>query len=224
MRGFVLAGGQSRRMGQDKALLPWQGRALIEHSLAKFEAMGISAQILGSRPDLAAFAPIIPDRFPGHGPLGGIESALAGTDAELNLFLAVDVPCVPVDFLKWLVERAEMTRAGATIPSAGGRLHPLCAVYHRGLHPYLRTALEAGDAKVQHVIPQAAASAGLRVDDFDIESIAATGAWLETAGKVPLHRWLENWNTPQQFAHGTAGLSGRSLAGSSSAAASSPRG
>jgi molybdopterin-guanine dinucleotide biosynthesis protein A len=196
MNAFVLAGGQSTRMGRDKALLEFGGRPLIEHALDKLRALGFAPRIVGSRPGLAAFAEVIPDNYPHTGPLGGIEAALQSSNSEQNLFLPVDLPLLPMAFLHWMTGRAERTNALATIPRLQGRPQPLCAVYGRILLPHAQAALAADDAKVMHAVHRAADATGLPVDSFDVETIAAAQSWEQP---IPLHRWFENINTPADF-------------------------
>jgi len=196
VNAFILAGGQSTRMGRDKALLALGGRQLIEHALDKLRVLGFSPLIAGSRPDLAHFAPAISDNFPNAGPLGGIEAVLAATNTEQNLFLPVDLPWLPVELLRWIIDRAEITNAVATVPRLQGRPQPLCAIYSTALLPHLRAALAAGDAKVMHAVERAANATSLRIDSFDVESIAAAQSWGQP---IPLHRWFENINTPADF-------------------------
>ncbi len=197
MNAFVLAGGQSTRMGRDKALLELDGRPLIEHATAKLRALGFSPRIIGSRPDLARFAPVIADNYARMGPLGGIEAALAASDAEQNLFLAVDLPWLPVDFLRWMVKRAGCTGAVATLPRVQSRPQPLSAVYSRAMLPHLKFALAEGDAKVVRAVERAAAATELRVDAFDVESVTATQSWFQP---IPPHLWFQNLNTPADVA------------------------
>jgi molybdopterin-guanine dinucleotide biosynthesis protein A len=196
VNAFLLAGGRSTRMGRDKALLELEGRPLIGHAAEKLRALGFPPRIAASRPDLSSFADVIPDRYLDSGPLGGIEAALTVSDAEQNLFLPVDLPLLPVRFLQWMVERVAVTHAVATIPRVHGRPQPLCAVYGRGLLPYVRVSLDAADRKVMRVVEHAAEAAGERIDSFDVESVASALSW-ET--DVPLHRWFENLNTPRDF-------------------------
>lgn len=196
MNAFVLAGGQSTRMGRDKAMLALGGRPLIEHALDKLRALGFSPRIAGSRSDLAAFAAVIPDRHPQAGPLGGIEAALAASDTEQNFFLPVDLPWLPLEFLRWMIDRANGTEALATIPRLQGRPQPLCAAYSKALLPYAQAALVADDAKVMRAVEQAANATGLRIDSFDVETVAAAQSWKQP---LPLHRWFENINTPADF-------------------------
>jgi molybdenum cofactor guanylyltransferase len=196
VNAFVLAGGRSTRMGRDKALLELNNRPLIEHAIGKLRALGLSPQIVGSRPDLASYATILPDNYPDTGPLGGIEAALAATNTELNLFLPVDLPYLPVEFLRWLIERAATTQALATIPRLQGRPQPLCAVYSKALLPHVRSALAAGNAKVMHAIEHAESACGQRIDSFNTETIAAAQSWEQS---IPLRLWFENINTPADF-------------------------
>lgn len=183
-------------MGRDKALLELEGQPLIEIALEKLRALGLTPRIVGSRPDLAAFAPVIPDIHPESGPLGGIEAALVASDAEQNLFLPVDLPWLPVSFLRWMMERGAKTNALATIPRLRARPQPLCAIYRKDFLPYARVALTAGDAKVMRAVERASGATGLRFDSFDVEPIAAAQSWEQTR---PLHKWFENINTAAEF-------------------------
>jgi molybdenum cofactor guanylyltransferase len=193
VNAFVLAGGQSTRMGRDKALLELKGRPLIELALEKLRLLGFSPRIVGLRSDLAAFAPVIPDVHPHAGPLGGIEAALSVTDAEQNLFLPVDLPLLPAEFLRWMIGRAAATNALATIPRLQGRPQPLCAAYSRSLLPHTQAALAQGKAKVMHAVERAANVTGQNIDSFDVEAVATALSWEQP---IPLHCWFENVNTP----------------------------
>lgn len=188
-------------MGRDKALLELDGRPLIEHALSKLRALGFSPRIAGSRPDLSSFAPFVPDNYPQQGPLGGIEAALAATancssDSEQNLFLPVDLPWLPVEFLRWMIERSGHTNALATVPRAQGLPQPLCAIYSRAIQPHAQAALAKDDAKVMRAVERAATATRLRIDSFDAESIAASQLWEQ---RLPVHWWFQNLNFPQDF-------------------------
>ena len=201
MNAFILAGGKSTRMGRDKALLEWQGRPLIEHAVTRLRALGMNARILGNRPDLACFAPVVSDNFPGQGPLAGIEAALSVTETGLNLFVPIDLPMLPAEFLRWMSVRAETTQAAATIPCIEGQPQPLCAVYHRGLCEGIRASLQSGGGKVMRAVEQAAQAAGMRIDRFDVEAVAATDVFTPVQHQIRLpHLWFENVNAPADLA------------------------
>jgi molybdopterin-guanine dinucleotide biosynthesis protein A len=88
--GVVLAGGQSRRMGRDKALLNWQGAPLIEHQIALLRAAGMEAvYVSGERPDYQGIA----DAVPRSGPVGGVASIARALTVDANLLIIpVDMP------------------------------------------------------------------------------------------------------------------------------------
>jgi molybdopterin-guanine dinucleotide biosynthesis protein A len=201
MEAFILAGGRSTRMGRDKVLVEFKGITLIEHALAKLRSLGFAPRIAGSRPDLARSAPILADNYPGLGPLSGIEAALAASREELNLFLAVDQPLVPPEFLRWMIGRATQTGAFATWPRLQGRPQPLCAIYSRALLAHARAALATADSGVTRTVEFAAAASKSRIDAFDVETISASllpsAEWPHA---VPVHRWFQNFNTPEELA------------------------
>lgn len=195
MNGFVLAGGRSTRMGRDKALLQYAGRPLIEHAVQVLIKAGLAPHIIGSRPDLASYAPVIEDRHAGCGPLGGIEAALTTSSSEWNVFLPVDLPHLPAAFLEYLKQRVAITEAAATIPLFAGRPQPLCAVYHRSLLAGISRSIERQDFKVISGIKEAISAS--EIDMFSVEAVAtANGDWLSSS----LYRWFHNLNSPQDLA------------------------
>jgi molybdenum cofactor guanylyltransferase len=208
VEGFVLAGGRSIRMGTDKALIQLSGRRLIEIALDKLRtpllSLSRAPRVAGSRPDLAAYAPVIGDIHPGCGPLSGIEAALAASACPFNLFLPVDLPLLPAKFLEWMLHRASITGAWVTFPRVNGRPQPLCAIYHRGLSAHISRSMGAGDYKVVTAVTAAAlqdcSPPGQCLDTFDIESIAAAYPELHSFSPVPLHRWFQNLNWPEDLA------------------------
>ena len=202
--GFVLAGGRSTRMGQDKALLPLGGRALLEIALDKLRILPLAAapRIVAVRSDLSSHAAVIADLQPGCGPLSGIEAALAASARPLNVFLPVDMPLLPVHFLLWMLQRAETTGAVMTVPRMNGRPQPLCAVYHRDLLGHITASLRAGDYKVMPVMTAAAGlhSSSRPIDIFDVELVSSANSELLALSPLPPHRWFHNCNTPEDMA------------------------
>jgi molybdenum cofactor guanylyltransferase len=204
VEGFVLAGGRSSRMGQDKALLQAGGRSLIEVALDKLRCIGEDApRIAGARTDLSSYAPVVPDLHPGCGPLSGIEAALTASSQPLNLFLPVDMPLLPARFLSWMLLRAEITGALVTVPRFNGQPQPLCAVYHRELLHPITASLLAGNYKVMAVVSAATSrfqSQSQPVDVFDVERLASREHELLGFSPLPLYRWFHNCNLPEDMA------------------------
>ena len=147
-RGFVIAGGKSSRMGANKAFLDFHRQTLLDRALAALtEACG-NATIVGDPEAFANFGPVVADVFAGCGPLGGIHSALLHSSADLNLMLAVDMPFVSPELLRFILREAEITDAIVTVPRTGRGLQPLCAVYRRDFVSTAEQALKAGNYKI----------------------------------------------------------------------------
>jgi molybdenum cofactor guanylyltransferase len=144
--GFVLVGGRSRRMGRDKALLPYRGATLARYVAGQVERAAGSVALVG---DPALYGglgyPVIRDLAPGAGPLGGICSALRSSAARWNLVLACDMPRVTAAFLSVLLDEAERSAADCLLPAGpSGRPEPLCGVYHQRCLPPLAEAFAHG--------------------------------------------------------------------------------
>ena len=146
---FVLAGGKSTRMGTDKAFLRWQTGTLLDHVLELARELTPEVRIVADRKRFARYgATVIEDIYPGCGPLGGIHAALSTTVSPWNLMLAVDLPLLNGRLLSYLVNRARESDATVTVPSVGGGLQPLCAVYRREFAEVAKRSLAAGQNKI----------------------------------------------------------------------------
>lgn len=177
--GFVLAGGQSSRMGTDKALLNYRGEALVAAALRKLRQVTAEAAIAGGDPALARFGRLIPDLAPGMGPLGGIVAGLRQSGHEWNLFVPVDLPDFPASAMRALCAAAAAGGAATTVARCDGQVHPLCAVIARRALPVLEAQLEAGNLRVRAAFEAAGPVAYWQCPDPD---------------------WLRNANTPADFA------------------------
>jgi molybdopterin-guanine dinucleotide biosynthesis protein A len=145
----ILAGGQSRRMGFNKALLDVGGRPLICVLIDRIRP--VTDQILISSNDRSSYRflnfPVVPDHFKGHGPLGGFHAAMLRHICSLYVVLACDLPNLNPALLRNLISFAE--GFDAAIPrTRDGLPHPLCAVYRRTCFPSVEKALRRGANKV----------------------------------------------------------------------------
>jgi molybdenum cofactor guanylyltransferase len=130
--GFVLVGGQSRRMGRDKALLEFDGRVLFLRVANILKPYTREVTLLGSAARYTGFGlPVLEDQHPGKGPLGALYTGLRNSSCEWNLFFACDLPFLNHRLIEMLLERTSDTIAQAIVPEAGDRWQPLCAAYHR---------------------------------------------------------------------------------------------
>ena len=148
--GFVLAGGQSRRMGLDKARLRFGSERLVERQIRLLHAICHSVSIIGP-PDRFADAgvQVYEDEIPGKGPLGGIYTGLQRARTEFSLFLSCDLPFTEARFLRYLCEQALASRALATVPPPWGKgRYPLCAILRRRVLLRIRSYLASGQNQV----------------------------------------------------------------------------
>jgi molybdopterin-guanine dinucleotide biosynthesis protein A len=147
--GFILAGGESSRMGTDKALLELGGLPMIVRAARLVESVVGSAVIIGSpetyqRLGLSALR----DDWPGAGPLGGIATALRVSESPWTLIVACDLPYLTRDWLKHLLNRASNSARDAVLPLSSGGAEPLCAMYNKSCAAPIWLALDQGVRKV----------------------------------------------------------------------------
>ena len=147
--GFVLAGGQSSRMGQNKARLPVDSRYLVE-KIAETVLQVTDTVVLVGQPDLFTDLAIkcLPDMRSGFGPMAGLEAALMSAQSEpgdvLNVVVGCDMPGVRACWLEGLLKTAQDTGAlCVAAKDAAGKTHPLCAVYQTACLPFIQQALDA---------------------------------------------------------------------------------
>ena len=147
--GLVLAGGESRRMGRDKALLIRDGRSQLAHIAALLE--GITERVyVSSRqeqqddPERSRFENIV-DRYADIGPVAGILSAM---DAHPNidwLVVACDLPNIDATTLSFLLEKSNPKQSFTAFKSNyDGLPEPLCALYRSGSDAIIRRFVEDG--------------------------------------------------------------------------------
>jgi molybdopterin-guanine dinucleotide biosynthesis protein A len=152
--GYVLAGGASSRLGRDKALIELGGKSLLLHAADLLRSVVPRVTVVASRPEYAALGlSIIPDDWPGSGPLGGIvtalrHSALDPTLRDWNLILGCDLPFITREWLEFLVRRSQHSSANAIVPVSSTGLEPLCALYRTSCASELAASLDRGVRKI----------------------------------------------------------------------------
>jgi molybdenum cofactor guanylyltransferase len=178
----LLAGGKSSRMGQDKAGLMIDGRALWQRQLAKLEAVGAPEVLISGRtngPYTASAYRIVEDKDPGLGPLGGIVSAFDAARHSTVLVLAIDLPRMSPMFLSSMLSRVPI------VPRRGERFEPLAAVYSPPCLNVFRRRLAERQLSMQDAIRELVERGDLAVCDV-------------TAEEAPL---FDNLNTPEDLAY-----------------------
>lgn len=149
IEGFVLAGGESTRMGREKALLELGGMPMIVRTARLVERVAGRVTIVGT-PE--KYEPLrlraIRDEWTGAGPLGGIAAALRASGSAWNLIVACDLPYLTKEWFEFLIERAEKSKMEAVLPMNDKGAEPLCAMYGKSCEAAIWLALDRGVRKV----------------------------------------------------------------------------
>ncbi len=144
----LFAGGESRRLGRDKATLPWGKTTLWERQLQTLREISPVEILVSARTDpnwRPADIRFVKDCEPLHGPLSGLLSALLEMKGSHLLALAVDMPFVTAEYLQGLIEKCAPSRGAC--PYLVGRAEPLAAIYPKEALPVVE-ATHKSDADV----------------------------------------------------------------------------
>jgi molybdopterin-guanine dinucleotide biosynthesis protein A len=144
--GVLLAGGKSRRMGYDKALIEVGGETLFSRSLDLLRRHFQAVIISGDRPDLATpDLPVIPDIYPGSA-LGGLYTALRSSQTDWVFVAPCDMPYPDSRILQLLVSR----RNGfdAVVPRTPAGNEPVFALYHQRCLTHMEEMLQQGQYRI----------------------------------------------------------------------------
>ncbi len=183
--GFVLAGGASKRMGQDKALLPYRGATLVEHVAKTVREAAGSVALIGDPARLGQLGlAVFPDELPSCGPASGIYTALRLSDTDWNLLVACDMPAVSAEILLGLLHRAETSERNC-VAAVGpyGEPEPLCAVYHRRCLSVLTQAIRDKRLKMRDLIKEMGA-VWMPVDVSALANVNTPAEWAEFEAKL----------------------------------------
>jgi len=153
----IQAGGQSSRMGEDKALKPFLGRPLITRVVDRLQPIADELIVTTNRPADYAFLhlPLFLDLKPGRGALGGLYTAIASAQLPLVAVAACDLPFASARLLETAARLLAEGGVDVVIPRSAAGLEPMHAVYRRETClPAITSAIEAGQWKVIAWFPQ----------------------------------------------------------------------
>ena len=205
IEGFILSGGQSRRMGTDKSQLMLDGESFVDRIAEALSAATSSVTIVGGNGDsrvsadkLSSRKPeletrnskletlkIVPDVYPEWGALGGVHAALSACSAEWALIVACDFPLVTTELFSWLASLVADFNAVAPIQS-DGIPQPLCALYRA--RPCL--------ARAEQLI-----KSGERKPVALLQSVHTRWvSFAELGNLAEADRFFDNINTPEDYA------------------------
>jgi molybdenum cofactor guanylyltransferase len=150
----ILAGGNSRRMGREKAFLLVKGKPLIEHIFSQLYKYFNQVLISADNKDLYSFlgVPVIPDKKPGSGPLMGIASALEASKNDINFVTACDIPDINIPFVTMMITMSK-DYDGVVPVNSKSQYEPMFAVYKKSMLKGIKKVLSGRKKKISDVFP-----------------------------------------------------------------------
>lgn len=149
MQAVVLAGGQSRRMGTNKAFLPVNGKPMIENVIEVCEAITNNVVVISN--ELSSYKylkhPILSDRYPQMGPLAGLETAMHyAQNSDWFLIAPCDSPFLSSKVYEDLMNKRE--KCDIVLPTFQSKIHPLHGIYHKTCLGTIKSLLEEGSLRM----------------------------------------------------------------------------
>jgi molybdenum cofactor guanylyltransferase len=184
----IQAGGNSRRMGQDKALMPFLGEPLIQRVVRRLAPIADEMLVTTKRPDVYQFLglPLLSDIIPDRGALGGLHTALISASHPVVAVVACDMPFANAPMLEYACNLLVKDEVDVVIPRSEQGFEPLHAIYRKETClPAIEAAIGAEQWKLISWFPQ------VRVNSISPETAAAFD---------PLGLAFLNLNTPEELA------------------------
>jgi len=164
LSAVLLTGGESRRMGKDKATALFQGKPLWQIQLNLLQKLQPAETLVSARTDPAwrpADVKFVADEPPSRGPLSGVAASLGRIRTKHLLALAIDMPFISENYLRFLCDQIEPGRG--VLPIIGDRAEPLAAIYPAEANVDLTIALSGFDFSLQTLARQLIKMAKLKV-------------------------------------------------------------
>ncbi len=194
---FILAGGHSSRLGQDKGLASINGVPLIFFPLQTVKALTELVHIIGPPRRYRRLGyPVIADCGTSVGPLSGLFTALKNSSTSLSIILACDMPRVPPALLQILRLRIQDADA-AMVRRLDGTVEPLCAIYSKKCLPQIESSLSSTNFSLRKLMDR------LQVyflDEAEFETLNITGPIFENINTpTQLHRWRKRMRQSKEL-------------------------
>lgn len=188
IHGLILSGGQSSRMGTDKALLPIKGKPLLQHLALQLLSLVETVTISVGDPqreqvyraqlgDLAQRVSFVTDQYPGCGPLSGLHAGLSAIEEGYVFVVACDMPELSPPLFRQLLSRIDSGAAVIHTPR-----QPFHALYHTRAASCVQAAIESQDYRLMGLLERLCA--------IEVEP-------LEADGSSP----FSNLNTPEDYSN-----------------------
>jgi len=148
---IILAGGKSSRMGEDKGLMLFEGKSMIEHIINLAKPLVNHILIISNNSAYHQFGyPVFEDFVKDKGPLVGIFTGLQNTTTVKNLILSCDVPFVNNELIELLLSHSE--NYDVVIPEKDKRTHQLIGVYNKSCIATIKEEIANDQLKIKLAI------------------------------------------------------------------------
>jgi molybdenum cofactor guanylyltransferase len=148
---IILAGGKSSRMKEDKGLVYFNGKMLVEHVIESVKKITNKIIIITANAAYKQLGyPCIEDEMKDKGPLGGILTGLVNSSTQKNILLGCDLPFLSENILSGLINNSG--DEDVLLTEHLGKAEPLCSVYDRSCITHLRLKLEQNQLKITNAL------------------------------------------------------------------------
>lgn len=150
---YVLAGGKSSRMGQDKGLMPLHGKPMVAYVLDSLKEMAQNITVVSNQKEYELLGyEVISDEVKDIGPMGGLLTALNHTSTKKNMVVACDTPLVTADL--WQVLWQYGSEHQVVVFSVNGKIQPLFGIYDKSILPIVQELIIHQSYKMQNIVAQ----------------------------------------------------------------------
>ena len=158
---IILAGGKSSRMGQDKALLEYEGKYFIEKIAAELSCFDEKIIARGNNSSLTGITDsswrVIPDIYPEHGPMGGMHAALKECESDAMFVVTCDMPLITGELVKQICDTMKesvqnQVNDAVIVVTSEGKYHPLCGIYKKELYKIMEEYLKEDNNRMMAVL------------------------------------------------------------------------
>ena len=151
--GIILSGGQSRRIGENKSLLLYEGKPIIAHVVEAIRPFVKDVMVITNEPEFYSFLENVTfkeDIIKGKGPMGGIYTGLHYAETDLSFVVACDMPFIKGELIPFLEKR--IGDAWGCIPFDGEYFETLAALYNKELEGFFYSFLKGEIKKLQYLL------------------------------------------------------------------------
>lgn len=167
----ILAGGKSSRMGEDKGLLFYNGKPMVQYAIDACRELTSKIFISTANTEYTRFGyELLADNFPGCGPVGGIEAGLSAAKTPGILVCPCDMPGISPGILQHIMQKSEGEKA-VVAASAQGKIFPVLGWYSKTALPVIQKQMEEGDYKMLSLLKKLNAETVVVNSDEELSNI-----------------------------------------------------